>query len=226
MKTSTQTTSKVNPGSGSFGAVIPAVVIFIIWLLMVLFPSDANAQRANFKNHNDQNFGVRISLIGSASGLGSFYCPQLYYSRNRFTFLGGPMVQFRKKNISGAIAGAEYSVIGKKNNDWLNPAKECADLFFFATAVYQDAAYLSNTNVRVESRYGKETGVAYDKLKVKTVELYGGFGIKAEFLPHLQWTGSIGLGFYSSGKSSAALYRDNTGLGLILRTGFIYSIGR
>ncbi|MBC7864001.1 MAG: hypothetical protein IAF38_13575 [Bacteroidia bacterium] len=202
-------------------------IITAFVVLIFLLPFNNKAQVKTIRDFAPADKGLRMSFFVSAAGFGGLTSPQFYYEQKKLQVFAGPVLQKGFKHLSGGMFGCEYSVTGteqKRDNDWATYEYATnMQLFFFANAIVQRTALLSKMNADIEERVALREGTPIGIVRLKTLELYGGFGVRVNCLKSLKWIGSIGIGGYYTAKNSYNLYREKTALGIILNTGLSWS---
>ena len=159
-----------------------AALAIVFFILFVLIYSVTHAQSGN----RFSGFSLQTSLAGSGIGGGLQLTADLESGNSVFSL--GPVIQISRGNISGAQFQYRYYI-----NNNLNRR---ATLFFFGSAQYNRAAFLSNGTIDREKMIFPESGFDYAKMRISAMELYGGFGIKYAHTSFLSSTWNIGTGAY------------------------------
>ena len=186
--------------------------LLLIILGFVLMTQYGIGQQSNIVSKG--NFGLSVSGMICADGYGTQYLPTLYYKKNRSCFFAGSIIQKKKANLSGVQLNYEYTLV--KEDDAYSGRLE---LFCFATGLYQNKAILGKQTLHEESVANPEFNENMCEIHFKTMEVYGGFGLRIKLFKNVKWTNSIGGGGYTSFNSPCNLYYATHNFGLILKTG-------
>jgi len=218
------TTAQENQPKKYFG-------FFLFFSLFLLVSINAKSQDGT---HNCfKNFGIGTTSTITSSGHGTFYSLRVQYTSKRTTLSFGPVVQKRNMNLSGFQAGFEYTLFADgitedMGNDFENYSnlERKVELFAFASSIYNNSAYLSKSEIRMECSNSEEKTKSFEDLKLKTFENYTGVGLRIKFTDQLKWTNSIGVGGYVTLSSTNEMTRERQAIGLLLRTGLTYQFGK
>ncbi|MDF2436018.1 MAG: hypothetical protein K0Q95_394 [Bacteroidota bacterium] len=168
------------------------------------------------------NLGLRVGGTLSANRCGTILAPSVFYSSGRSTILAGITMQRAKKHISGFQLGYEHTLLDPDKNtdcnlDWL-------ELYAWLNGSFHRSIYLSKSMCEEERMGNRELKIEVEKLTFKTVEAYGGFGVRIDLLKNFKWFNAIGIGAYKVFNPHPALYYNKSGVGLMMRTGLSYNI--
>lgn len=186
-------------------------IIFAIILVIILISTGRTFA-------GDGLTGIRIQSNMTGSGLSANICLAAVFKLGNGSIGIGPDLQARKFNLSGFQCTYRYSV--EKNNG----AK--AHLFFFSNAIYNRKAYLSRSSCNWESVVSKDQNANFTKMKLSTIEMYGGFGLKLNHSKRISSSWGIGMGFYKTlGEQDTCrkMYRDRNGVGLSINCSLAYT---
>ncbi len=189
----------------------------ILFGLSFLFIAEYGFCQGPVIEHN-QNLGFIASGMISANQYGGQYSPMLYYKKTRRTYSIGPIIQNKTLNLSGVQFNYDYTIVGEDaiGNEAYNKNLE---LFCFITTSYYRNASFGKKAVWEEhmANQGYEGDVC--KLRFKSLEFFGGVGLKIKLFKNIKWVNSMGLGSSASFNFPGHLYHDAFNTGLILRTG-------
>jgi hypothetical protein len=190
--------------------------VFILSICLALFLSFNAQAQTNLKG----NFGFRVSNTISANRCGSIWASSLSYTVGRKTLYGGVMMQKNKLHLTGMQLGFEYTLLDPNLNqdcnlDWL-------ELYAWINSGYHDNVYVNKYVCEEERRGNPELKLDIENHSFKTVETYGGFGVRINILKNLKWMNSIGIGGYRVLNPENELYYNHQGIGLMLRTGLTF----
>jgi hypothetical protein len=172
---------------------------------------------------NNENLGFIASTMISANQYGGQYSPMLFYKKNRRTYAIGPVIQNQRMNFSGVQLDYKYTIVGV-DVPGDEPYNENIELFCFVTAAYYNNALLGKRAVWEEhmANEGYEGDVC--KLRLKSVEVFGGAGLKIKLFKNIKWVNSVGLGSSTAFHLPHHLYHEAINTGVILRTGISIDI--
>ncbi len=160
---------------------ILAVVFFILFFIIY---SGMNAQSQ--KGSRFSGFSAQTSLSGSGLGTAIQLSTDLELGDATLSF--GPMIQFRNRNLSGAHLTYQYFL----NYD----RSKRSTLMFFGTTRYKHAAFMSQSAINQENKIFPENGFDYTKMKIRSLSIYAGFGLRMRHSDFLCSIWSIGVGGY------------------------------
>ncbi|HEX7412550.1 MAG TPA: hypothetical protein VF411_00800 [Bacteroidia bacterium] len=169
----------------------------------------------------NKNLGLAVSSMVGPDGYGILYLPTVYYKSNRSSYSMGPVIQNQKMNVSGAQFSYDYSVVSEGEADNKN-----LELFFFAKGLYQGNALLGNQSLYKESLANSENSANASQAHFKSVEFYGGFGLKIKLFKNVKWINCIGAGGYANFDSPNRFYYSeysNHHLGVMINTGLSFA---
>ena len=169
----------------------------------------------------NENLGFATSSMISANGYGGMYSPMLYYKKDRRSYFIGPIIQNQKLNFSGVQLNYDYTIVGEDVPE-TQPYNKNLELFCFFTAAYHYNAALGKRALWEEHMANSEYEGNVCNLRFKSVEVYGGVGLKIKLFKNFKWVNCLGLGGYTSFNSPDNLYYKANSLGLILKTGISF----
>lgn len=185
--------------------------LFLIALLSVAM-SAAQAQNAYVS--------VQVTRDVTGSGLGGNICPAVSLTKNRQTIAVGPNFQRQHMNFSGFQANYRYSAAKSLNEKF--------ELYFSGNITYHDAARMSRGYEDIEKSCNKENTVDFSNLRLKVMETYAGFGVKANQGKHLSAAAGIGMGmFHTCNKDyDREMYREKSSVALRVNFVLIFHFGK
>ena len=169
-----------------------------------------------FVSNAQKQLGVGISTRISGNGFGATYSFKLMYKNNRSLFGISPLIQKQNFNLYGMQVSYEYTFFG----DNISHKKNRLELFCFLNTSYNNGIQkklqlktegVNNDNARINTNG-----------KLKTIENYGGFGLRIKMSNNFLWTNSIGFGdVYTINHCCFKNIEQNYTV-IMLRTGLIY----
>lgn len=158
----------------------------------------------------------------TASGYGAQWVPSLIFTHGQNALSAGAILSKDGAELAGVKIKYEYTVTGQLVGDSANRL----ELFFFANAAYYHNATLGSRVAQQENQVNPDMSLVYlHGMRFKSVELYGGTGLRVPFLKRFKWINYAGVGYYQSLSSECSkLYREAKGLGLFLSTGILVTI--
>ena len=193
--------------------------------MSLLFISHKGLSQYRKYNDHTENIGIAAMSSISANGYGGMYTPMLYYKKDRRTYFVGPVLQNQRLNLSGLQFNFAYTIAGQeaRGNEAYN---ENLELFCFLTSSYYFNAYMGKRTLWEEKRTNSGYEGDLCKLTFKSVEVYGGVGLKLKIFKNCKWINSVGLGGYTSIDFPGHLYYNASNMGLILKTGISYDFAK
>jgi hypothetical protein len=185
--------------------------------LSFLFITEYGFCQGSSIERND-NLGFIASGMISANQYGGQYSPMLYYKKSRRTYSIGPVIQNKTLNLSGVQFNYDYTIVGEDaiGNEAYDKNLE---LFCFATTSYYNNASYGKRAVLEEHMANRNYEGDVCKLRFKSIEVFGGMGLKMKLFKNIKWVNSIGLGSSTSFSFPKHLYHDAINTGLIIKTG-------
>src|ERR1700747_1425403 len=101
---------------GLLKKIVPPVITIttaIIFMAPIVFNAQNNSTTVKSVS---TTIGIKPSIILTGSGLGASYSLQAFHQKGDYMIFAGPMIQFRKNNLSGIHAGMQYTLTGKGKN--------------------------------------------------------------------------------------------------------------
>jgi len=191
----------------------------LLVLILLFITKQGQCQKPTIARN--ENLGFASSSMISANGYGGMYSPMVYYKKDRRSYFIGPIIQNQKLNFSGVQFNYDYTIAGEDapGNEADNKNLE---LFCFVTAAYHYNAMLGKRALWEEHMANSEYEGQVCNLRFKSVEVYGGVGLKIKLFKNFKWVNCLGLGGYSSFNFPGHLYYNANSLGLILKTGISF----
>lgn len=158
----------------------------------------------------------------SANGYGSSYSLMPFIKTGRRSLFAGPVIGKRKFQLSGFQANYTYSLTGPDAPGYIEGMPE---LFVFVNGAYHFNARLGKRTLQEEdcaNPFSKELDAA--SMRFRSIEVYGGVGLRIRFANHFKWVNAVGLGGYHTFDfpEKQGLFYSQRNAGLVLRTGIMY----
>ncbi len=217
MKTTTHNTSK-NSKKGLIIITLVGKCLLLFIFLSSFHSSFGQTAATKIKG------GVSYLSQVSANGYGGATALMLYVRNGQRALFAGPVINNRKRTVSGIQFNYTYSLTGPE----ITGHADCEiELFTFIDAAYHFNGYLGKRTLWEETgtnASSKENNIAGHRFKC--VELFAGAGIRVPFLKRFKWNCAMGLGAYQSFDfpDKLQLYYESRNLGLIIRTGISMDI--
>jgi hypothetical protein len=166
-----------------------------------------------------KNMGLIINTTTTGNGHGLTFNPGVMFSKGNVLLSSEMNFQRMRGNFTGGQLTFEYAIyngIGKGNQFC---DQDMFDVFLFVNTRYNQNQYLGQSQLKTERKIAYDSSIEFDKVRVNTVELYLGFGVRTKITNRLKWNNSIGIGGYKSLNETQELYRENSSICLTLKTG-------
>ena len=181
-------------------------IIFLLLFFFVFLISNAQNQ-----------FGVGISTRISGNGFGTTHGIKLMYKHNRSIVGISSLIQQQNYNLCGIQVSYEYTLFG--NN--ISYEKNRLELFCFLNSSYNNG-FQKKSQQRNQDVNSDNNNVNINN-KLRTIENYGGFGLRLKISQNFSWINSIGFGHIYAINSCCFKYVETNATAILLRTGFSYS---
>lgn len=196
----------------------------IFLIVSFLFSTEYGMCQRSAVLHNE-NLGFIASSMISGNQYGGQYSPMMYYKKDRRTYAIGPVIQNKSLNLSGMKFNYEYTLVGLDAPGDEGYYKNL-ELFCFVAAAYYYKALLGKRAVWEEHMANQSYEGDVSKLRFKSMEIFGGVGLKIKLVKNIKWVNSVGLGRSESFAFPDHLYHDAINIGVILRTGISFDFKR
>ncbi len=177
----------------------------LLALLIGLTMSAAKAQTSYLS--------VQVISDFTGSGLCGNVSPSLAWTKNQHTFNVGPNFQRKNMDLSGLQTNYRYTAARSMKGKF--------ELYFSANFTYHFAARMSNSYVEIENasykgEHPEQEVRDYSTMRLKVMESYAGFGLKANLAKNLSACAGIGMGAYHTCNKDydTEMYREKSAVSM------------